>query len=56
MLAPSRGRGLGAKLLAEAERYAREKGADHLWLDAMKAAPWAWQTYHRWGFREIGQT
>jgi GNAT superfamily N-acetyltransferase len=56
MLAPCRGRGVGTKLVAEAERYAREEGADHLWLDAMKAAPWAWQTYHRWGFREIGQT
>ena len=39
-----------------ADRYAREVGADHLWLDAMREAPWAWRTYEKWGFSEIGET
>lgn len=56
ILGPARGKGLGAKLLAEADRYAARSGAGHLWLDAMEAAPWAWQTYRKWGFAEIGCT
>ncbi len=56
LLGPARGKGLGAALLVEAERHATERGANHLWLDAMKAAPWAWQTYLKWGFDEIGET
>ncbi|MEO9970097.1 MAG: GNAT family N-acetyltransferase [Hyphomonadaceae bacterium] len=55
-LSPARGKGLAAKLMAKADDYAREVGANHLWLDAMKEAPWAWQTYRKWGFSEIGQT
>lgn len=56
LLGPARGKGLGARLLAEADRYAARLGAGHLWLDAMEAAPWAWQTYRKWGFSEIGRT
>lgn len=56
LLAPARGKGLGVRLLAEADRHAAGLGASHLWLDAMKAAPWAWRTYGGWGFQEIGET
>jgi len=56
LLGPARGKGLAAKLMAEADRYARTTGANHLWLDAMREAPWAWQTYSKWGFSEIGET
>ncbi len=56
ILAPARGTGLGAQLLAEAAGYALGQGASHLWLDVMKAAPWAWRTYRKWGFTEIGET
>lgn len=55
-LAPARGKGLAIKLMELAEKYARDEGADHLWLDAMKEAPWAWRTYQKWGFSEIGET
>ena len=54
ILRPARGRGLGKAMIDIAEGVAAREGADHLWLDAMKAAPWAWQTYRKWGFREIG--
>ena len=56
LLAPARGKGLAAKLMAEADRYARAMGSSHIWLDAMKQAPWAWQTYQKWGFTKIGET
>ena len=56
ILRPARGRGLGKAMIDIAEGVAAREGADHLWLDAMKAAPWAWQTYLKWGFREIGST
>ncbi len=56
LLASARGHALGERLLMEAERHAAANGASHLWLDAMKAAPWAWRTYRRWGFEQIGET
>jgi GNAT superfamily N-acetyltransferase len=56
LLGPARGLGIGARLLDAADEYAAAHGATHLWLDAMKAAPWAWQAYRKWGFAEIGET
>lgn len=56
ILAPARGRGLAAKLISQADDYVRDTGANHLWLDAMKEAPWAWRTYRKWGFLKIGET
>lgn len=56
LLAPFRGRGLAAELVSEAERYARASGANHLWLDAMKGAPWAWRAYRKLGFEQTGET
>lgn len=55
LLAPLQGHGIAKALLSEAEKYARSKGANHIWLDAMYAAPWAWQTYQKWGFSDIGR-
>jgi diamine N-acetyltransferase len=54
ILPQARGCGLGERMADEAEEFASSSGADHLWLDAMKSAPWAWRTYLKWGFREIG--
>ncbi len=56
LLAPAQGRGLAKAMLAEIESYALEMGANHLWLDAMLEAPWAWQAYKKWGFSEIGRS
>lgn len=56
LLSPSRGRGLGKLLLREAESFAGKLETEFLWLDAMKSAPWAWQTYLKWGFHKIGIT
>jgi GNAT superfamily N-acetyltransferase len=56
LLRPARGKGLAAKLLELADRHARGLGASHLWLDAMKEAPWAWRTYEKWGFSIVGET
>jgi diamine N-acetyltransferase len=56
LLRPARGRGIGAQLVEKAERLAELEGADHLWLDVMQSAPWAWRTYLEWGFQMIGMT
>jgi GNAT superfamily N-acetyltransferase len=55
LLAPVQGRGFAKAMLMEAEKFAKSRGANHIWLDAMLAAPWAWQTYKKWGFSEIGR-
>lgn len=55
LVAPAQGHGLARALLAQAEAYARSKGMDHLWLDAMLEAPWAWKAYEKWGFKQIGR-
>ena len=56
LLSPARGNGLAKPMLERVETYAREKGANHLWLDAMLEAPWAWKTYKKLGFEEIGRS
>lgn len=43
-------------MLSEAESFVQSTGASHIWLDAMIEAPWAWQTYKKWGFSEIGRS
>lgn len=55
LLGPSRGRGLGERLLEAAIETARAEGAAYVWLDAMAAADWARGAYAKWGFRETGQ-
>jgi diamine N-acetyltransferase len=55
LLALVQGRGLAKAMLVEAEKFANSRGANHVWLYAMIAAPWAWQTYKKWGFSEIGR-
>ena len=50
----SHGRGVGAALMEEAVRRAREAGADALWLYAWQRAPRAIAFYRRCGFRIVG--
>jgi predicted GNAT family N-acyltransferase len=47
-----RGRGVGAAVLAEAERTARAEGAAHMRLDAQRAAR---GLYERGGFEAVGE-
>lgn len=56
LVSPARGRGLAKELLNAMESHAQSKGANHLWLDAMLKAPWAWRTYRKWGFAQIGES
>lgn len=55
LLSQVQGHGLARAMLMEAEKFAQIRGANHIWLDAMLEAPWAWQTYKKWGFSEIGR-
>ncbi len=55
LLKPCRGSGLGRRMLAWAENAARSMHQDHLWLDAMKSAAWAWLAYERCGFEMVGE-
>jgi ribosomal protein S18 acetylase RimI-like enzyme len=49
------GRGIGAQLIAEAERLARERGDRLLWLDVLRSNDAAARLYARLGFVEVGQ-
>lgn len=49
------GQGLGSALMGGILAYAREAGADCLWLEAMKKGP-ALSFYQKWGFRILGET
>ncbi|MGP1352892.1 MAG: GNAT family N-acetyltransferase [Parasphingopyxis sp.] len=49
-----RGSGLGKRLYDAVEDYARDHGGDHIWLDVMDSADWAYGAYLSWGFLEIG--
>ncbi|HEY1953230.1 MAG TPA: GNAT family N-acetyltransferase [Gemmatimonadaceae bacterium] len=52
----AQGRGVGAALMAQSIADAREQGADTLWLQAWKEAPWAVGFYQRMGFTVVGST
>jgi ribosomal protein S18 acetylase RimI-like enzyme len=48
------GRGLGAALMEECCKDARNRGADVVWLQVWKEAPWAVGFYARMGFSVVG--
>jgi GNAT superfamily N-acetyltransferase len=49
-----RGGGLGKRLYDAVEDDARAQGHNHVWLDVMDSADWAYGAYLRWGFMELG--
>ena len=55
LLSNVRGSGLGKKLYEAVEADAKQAGRDHIWLDVMDSADWAYGAYLRWGFVEIGK-
>lgn len=48
------GRGVGAALMEACLGDAKERGADVIWLQVWKEAPWAVGFYHRMGFSVVG--
>ena len=48
------GRGVGAALMEECFDDARQRGADVVWLQVWKEAPWAVGFYERMGFVVVG--
>ncbi len=52
--AACQGRGVGAALMDACFSDARERGADAVWLQVWKEAPWALGFYHRMGFLVVG--
>jgi len=48
------GRGIGAALMEECFEDAAARGADVLWLQVWKEAPWAVGFYQRMGFSAVG--
>jgi len=50
----AQGRGIGAALMSSCFDDARERGADVVWLQVWKEAPWAVGFYHRMGFSVVG--
>jgi diamine N-acetyltransferase len=48
------GRGIGAALMNACSRDAMERGADVIWLQVWKEAPWAVGFYQRMGFSVVG--
>ena len=48
------GRGIGAALMEECFDEARARGADVIWLQVWKQAPWAVGFYARMGFTIVG--
>jgi len=48
------GRGVGAALMNECFRDAGSRGADVVWLQVWKEAPWAIRFYSRFGFAVVG--
>jgi ribosomal protein S18 acetylase RimI-like enzyme len=50
----AQGRGVGAALMSSCFDDARERGADVVWLQVWKEAPWAVGFYHRMGFSVVG--
>ncbi len=52
--AKCQGRGVGAALMEECFEDARKRGADAIWLQVWKEAPWAVGFYARMGFSVVG--
>ena len=50
----AQGRGVGAALMEECLADARRRGADAIWLQVWKEAPWAVGFYERMGFSAVG--
>ena len=50
----TQGRGIGAALMNSCLSEAKERGADVVWLQVWKEAPWAVGFYHRMGFSVVG--
>jgi ribosomal protein S18 acetylase RimI-like enzyme len=48
------GRGIGAALMEECFADAKSRGADVIWLQVWKEAPWAVGFYSRMGFSIVG--
>jgi ribosomal protein S18 acetylase RimI-like enzyme len=48
------GRGVGAELMKECLKDAKNRGADVVWLQVWKEAPWAVGFYARMGFSVVG--
>ncbi|MBK3560914.1 GNAT family N-acetyltransferase [Streptomyces sp. MBT56] len=49
-----RGRGVGRALMSQAEEFARERGAGHIWLEVTNINAPAIHAYHRMGFALCG--
>ena len=54
--AAAQGRGVGAALMQASLEDARSRGADVVWLQVWKEAPWAIGFYARMGFAVVGST
>ena len=52
--AAAQGRGIGAALMEKCFAESRERGADTIWLQVWKEAPWAIRFYTRMGFTPVG--
>lgn len=52
--AAAQGRGIGAALMEKCFAESRQRGADTIWLQVWKEAPWAIGFYARMGFRPVG--
>ena len=52
--ATAQGRGIGAALMQECLAESRQRGADTIWLQVWKEAPWAIGFYQRMGFTVVG--
>lgn len=50
----AQGRGVGAALMEKCFDDAKERGADAIWLQVWKEAPWAVGFYARMGFAVVG--
>ncbi len=50
----TQGRGIGAALMDACLRDAEDRGADLVWLQVWKEAPWAVGFYQRMGFSVVG--